>query len=131
MWFLNLLNPLSAIGTALEKAYESRNNATTEQERIHWDGRIRALEARVDQVKTAMAYRAFWVAWLAFTLPLAFYYAKAVAWDSALGLGTTPMLKGETLEWSRLIISNLFTSGAIAGVGQGLSHAAIAIFGRK
>lgn len=131
MGFLAWLNPVNAILKELSAAYAAHENAQTDQERIHWDARIKTLEARVDQVKTAMAYRAFWVAWLSFTLPLAFYYAKAVAWDSALGLGTTPALRGETLEWSRLIISNLFTSGAIAGVGQGLSHAAIAIFGRK
>ncbi len=131
MWLLNLINPVGAILKELTAAYTAHENAQTDQERIRLESRIKVLEARVDQVKTAMAYRAFWVAWLSFTLPLAFYYGKAVAWDSALGLGTTPMLKGETLEWSRLIISNLFTSGAIAGVGQGLSHAAIAIFGRK
>jgi hypothetical protein len=131
MGFLAWLNPIGAILKDMTAAYTAHENAQTDQERILWDARIKTLEARLSQTKAAMAYRAFWVAWLAFTLPLAFYFGKSVAWDSALGLGHTPHLEGETLEWARLIIANVFPSGAAVGIGQGLSQAAIAIFGRK
>lgn len=131
MWLLNLINPVGAVLKELSAAYAAHENAQTDQERIKWESRIRILEAQVSQAKVAMAYRAFWVAWLAFTMPLAFYWGKVIVWDWTLGWGSTPALKGETLDWARLILSNIFTSGAAVGIGQGISQAAVSIFGRR
>jgi phage terminase large subunit len=36
------------------------------------------------------------------------YYSKCVVWDTVLGLGTTPALKGDVSAWAGLVISFYF-----------------------
>jgi len=44
---------------------------------------------------------------VAFYITLVFY-SKCVVWDTVLGLGTTPALKGDVSAWAGLIISFYF-----------------------
>ena len=44
---------------------------------------------------------------LAFYIVLAFF-AKCVVWDTILGLGTTPALKGDVSRWAGLVMSFYF-----------------------
>ena len=44
---------------------------------------------------------------LAFYVVLAFF-AKCVVWDTILGLGTTPALKGDVSRWAGLVMSFYF-----------------------
>src|SRR5215472_1434881 len=45
---------------------------------------------------------------IAFYVTLVFY-AKCVVWDTVLGLGTTPALKGDVSVWAGLVMSFYFT----------------------
>lgn len=47
---------------------------------------------------------------------LAFFYAKCVVWDTALGLGTTPALRGDVATWSGLVIVCYFGKRGIENV---------------
>ena|SRR5690242_15122412 len=131
MWLLNLINPISGIVKELGNAYAAHENAQTDQERVQWRGRIRALELQLDAAKVAMAHRAFWIGWLAFVLPLSFYVGKIEVWDAALGFGRSDPLKGQVLTWASLIISSMFASGAAVGIGSAVSQALSSVFGKR
>lgn len=69
--------------------------------------KVRLLAQR-DVTMAAMNYRIWWCGWGLFVLPLGFYFAKVIVWDTALGLGTTPPLRGFVLEWSGWIVLSMF-----------------------
>jgi hypothetical protein len=52
---------------------------------------------------------------LAFYIVLLFF-AKCVVWDTVLGLGTTPPLKGDVSMWSGLVMSFYFGKRTIENV---------------
>lgn len=60
------------------------------------------------QNRADVLLRGVYVVWFWFAIPLALYWAKVVVWDTMLGLGTTPALKGMTLEWANLILGAIF-----------------------
>jgi hypothetical protein len=54
---------------------------------------------------------------LAFYVTLLFY-AKCVVWDTILGLGTTPALKGDVSLWAGLVMSFYFTKRGFENVAR-------------
>ena len=54
---------------------------------------------------------------LAFYIVLAFF-AKCVVWDTILGLGTTPSLKGDVSIWAGLIMSFYFSKRTFENVAR-------------
>lgn len=54
---------------------------------------------------------------LAFYIVLAFF-AKCVVWDTILGLGTTPALKGDVSIWSGLVMSFYFGKRTFENVAR-------------
>lgn len=54
---------------------------------------------------------------LAFYVTLIFY-AKCVIWDTILGLGTTPALKGDVSVWAGLIMSFYFAKRGFENVAR-------------
>ncbi len=80
---------------ALEGALNARQDAQTEQDRIAADVEIERIQGKI---KTHENDNRYWgTRWIrpAFAYPLAFYFAKIVVWDKALGLGTSDPLGGE------------------------------------
>lgn len=53
-----------------------------------------------------------------FAVPLAFWFGKCVLWDTTLGLGTTPALKGDIATYGMWIIGYLFMHSAISSWGR-------------
>lgn len=54
---------------------------------------------------------------LAFYIVLAFF-AKCVVWDTILGLGTTPALKGDVSVWAGLVMSFYFGKRTFENVAR-------------
>jgi hypothetical protein len=54
---------------------------------------------------------------LAFHIVLAFF-AKCVVWDTILGLGTTPALKGDVSVWAGLVMSFYFGKRTFENVAR-------------
>ena len=54
---------------------------------------------------------------LAFYIVLAFF-AKCVVWDTILGLGTTPALKGDVSNWAGLVMSFYFAKRGFENVAR-------------
>jgi hypothetical protein len=54
---------------------------------------------------------------LAFYIVLAFF-AKCVVWDTILGLGTTPALKGDVSMWAGLVMSFYFGKRTFENVAR-------------
>jgi hypothetical protein len=54
---------------------------------------------------------------LAFYIVLAFF-AKCVVWDTILGLGTTPALKGDVSIWAGLVMSFYFSKRTFENVAR-------------
>lgn len=54
---------------------------------------------------------------LAFYVVLAFF-AKCVVWDSVLGLGTTPALRGDVSVWAGLVMSFFFGKRTFENVAR-------------
>lgn len=85
MWFLNLLNPLGAIGKSLAEAYAAKQNATTDQARIAADATIKTLEARRD-VLVAESRHPWNVAMRGFlAMPTGILLWKVMVWDKTIG----------------------------------------------
>lgn len=53
-----------------------------------------------------------------FAVPLAVWFGKCVLWDTTLGLGTTPALKGDISTYGMWIIGYLFMHSAISSWGR-------------
>jgi hypothetical protein len=54
---------------------------------------------------------------IAFYIVLAFF-AKCVVWDTILGLGTTPALKGDVSIWAGLVMSFYFGKRTFENVAR-------------
>jgi hypothetical protein len=71
----------------------------------------------VSQLKTAEIGHAFEPEKLAFYVWLV-YFAKCVIWDTVLGLGTTPEIKGAVAVWCGLIVSFYFAKRGFENVAR-------------
>lgn len=81
-------------------------NATTERERIESAERLKELEARRD-IRLKLVGHPWEPEKIAFYVWLS-YFAKCVVWDTVLGLGVTPELRGYVLIWSGMIVTFYF-----------------------
>lgn len=86
---LGWLNPLGAIAGRLASAYEARQQAATDTERLKADVLIAQLEARQSVL---VAEQGSWLtAWIrpALAFPIVVYFWKIIIWDKVLGWGVT------------------------------------------
>ncbi len=93
---------------ALEGALNARQDAQTEQDRIAADVEIERIKGKI---KTHESDNKHWgTRWIrpAFAYPLAFYWAKIVVWDKALGLGTSAPLGVELAAIAITIVGFFF-----------------------
>lgn len=83
-----MINPIERIASKIADYKIAQQNAQTDQERIHAQERISALEAKRDVLvaEANMPGNILMRAWLAF--PPSFVVAKILVWDKALGQWT-------------------------------------------
>ena len=86
---------IGTIVSRLAAAYEAREKAKTDTERIKADTAIRTLEARRDVMVAEAGSRLNALIRALFALPPAIYFAKLYLWDKVLQLGTTDPLSDE------------------------------------
>jgi len=94
-------------------AYQAKLRAGNVDNKIAADlaaGEIAAQTAEINaqtKLKIAEVGHPFEPEKLAFYIVLVFF-AKCVVWDTILGLGTTPALKGDVSTWAGLVMSFYF-----------------------
>jgi hypothetical protein len=104
-------------------AYQAKLKAGNVESKIAADlaaGEIAAQQIEIQQ-STALKIAEIGHPWepekLAFYIVLAFF-AKCVIWDTVLGLGTTPALKGDVSIWSGLVMSFYFGKRTFENVAR-------------
>jgi hypothetical protein len=104
-------------------AYQAKLKAGNVESKIAADlaaGEIAAQQIEIQQ-NTALKIAEIGHPWepekLAFYIVLAFF-AKCVIWDTVLGLGTTPALKGDVSIWSGLVMSFYFGKRTFENVAR-------------
>lgn len=110
---IGFLTALLPIGSQLARAWEARQRAQTDQEKIAADERIAFLKAKqaVQIAEAGSKINAF--VRLAFALPVAAYYGKLFLWDKTLGLGATDPLSPALQDFAWIVVGFYFlTDGA-------------------
>jgi len=108
---------------SLLDAYNAHLKATTDDKAIAADlaGKEIAAQTIEAQEITKLKVAEIGHPWepekLAFYVTLVFY-AKCVLWDTVLGLGTTPALKGDVSMWAGLIMSFYFAKRSFENVAR-------------
>jgi hypothetical protein len=107
----------------LIEAYQAKLKAGNVESKIAADlaaGEIAAQQIEIQQ-STALKIAEIGHPWepekLAFYIVLAFF-AKCVIWDTVLGLGTTPALKGDVSIWAGLVMSFYFGKRTFENVAR-------------
>lgn len=88
MWLLRLINPLGGVIKELGDAYIAKQNATTDQERIVADVKIKSLEARRDALVAEARSPINMIARCVLSAPPAVCIGKILIWDKAFGQWT-------------------------------------------
>lgn len=109
--------------SGLIKAYQAKLAAGNVSERIAADTAAQEIAAQTSEtqqhtaLKIAEIGHAFEPEKLAFYVWLV-YFAKCVIWDTVLGLGSTPELKGAVGIWCGLIVSFYFAKRGFENVAR-------------
>jgi hypothetical protein len=113
MWLAIMQFIGGPVVSGLINAYNSYLKAQTQDAKIAADLAAREIAAQTAeaQAQTQLKIAEIGHPWepdkLAFYVTLLFY-AKCVVWDTMLGLGTTPALKGDVSVWAGLVMSFYF-----------------------
>ena len=110
---------IEAIASNLAKAFEAKQNATTEQQRIAADAQIAYWQAQAGVVREGMQHKAFWIPWLIATVPTSAWFGWGMA-DSLFNgaLPDVASLPLQLKEYADTVWQNIFfTGGAVAGAG--------------
>jgi hypothetical protein len=102
----------------IARAYRSRQDAQTEQERIAAEVTIARLEAR--QANRALGGKVTALVQAAWAAPFIAYNAKLVVWDKMLGFGVTDPLSGDLMALQFQIVTFYFGGAAAIGVARAL-----------
>jgi hypothetical protein len=109
--------------SGLVNAYNSYLKAQTTDSKIAADLAAKEIAAQTAeaqaqmQLRTAEIGHAFEPEKLAFYVTLIFY-SKCVIWDTVLGLGSTPALKGDVSMWAGLVMSFYFGKRTFENVAR-------------
>jgi hypothetical protein len=104
-------------------AYQAKLKAGNTSEKIAADLATTEIAAQQIEIQqnTALKIAEIGHPWepekLAFYIVLAFF-AKCVVWDTILGLGTTPALKGDVSIWAGLVMSFYFGKRTFENVAR-------------
>jgi hypothetical protein len=114
MW-LALINLIGGpVVSGLIKAYQAHLTAVNSSEATAADLAGKEIAAQtletqsINALKIAEIGHAFEPEKLAFYIVLVFF-AKCVIWDTVLGLGTTPALKGDVSIWGGMVMGFYFS----------------------
>lgn len=122
MGLLDWLNPLNAITSSLERAYQAKLAAQNDTGRIAAEVEIENLRARRDVILSA-ANDKWWSPRTIMGWSAAVYVAKIVVWDTVLQFGVTPN-PGEQVTWIVVtIVGFYFVSKSAEGVANVLAGA--------
>lgn len=123
MW----LSIMSFIGgpviSGLIQAYNLNLQAKTQDKTIAADLAAKEIAAQVAEIQADAALKTSEIGhpWepekLAFYIVLIFF-AKCVLWDTVLGLGSTPALKGDVSVWAGLVMSFYFGKRTFENVAR-------------
>jgi hypothetical protein len=109
--------------SGLIKAYQAKLAAENTSEKIAADLAATEIAAQTAETQTITQLKVAEIGhpWepekLAFYITLLFY-AKCVVWDTILGLGTTPALKGDVSLWAGLVMSFYFGKRTFENVAR-------------
>jgi len=123
MWMTILSFLGGPVISGLIKAYQAKLAADNTSEKTAADlaaNEIAAQTAQANlnaQLKTAEIGHPWEPEKLAFYICL-FFFAKCVIWDTVLGLGSTPPLKGDVSTWAGLVMSFYFTKRGFENVAR-------------
>lgn len=109
---------IASIGEQLNKAYQTKLTAQTDQAKMEADQNIAQLEA---QRAILLAEQGSWeTRWIrpAFALPFVVYNAKLILWDKVLAMGTTDALSPDLIKMQTLVIGAYFLSRPVEKIGQ-------------
>lgn len=105
---LGLINPLASIAGKIADARVELAKAETDQEKIHAEERVKALQARRDVMAAEAGSRINALIRAGFALPFVIYNAKLVVWDKVLSLGSTDGLSSELFQIEMICIGFYF-----------------------
>lgn len=123
MWLMIMQLIGGPVVSGLIGAYKAHLEATTTDHTIAADLASKEIAAQTaetnaqTQLKIAEIGHPWEPEKLAFYIVLAFF-AKCVVWDTILGLGTTPALKGDVSIWAGLVMSFYFGKRTFENVAR-------------
>src|SRR3990167_760842 len=107
---------IGSIVNRLASAYEAREKAKTDAERIAADVRIKVLEARAAVQVAEARWPINGIIRLLFAFPVALYYGKIFLYDKVLGLGSTDPLSADLTWTARVILGFYFLFETVQSV---------------
>jgi hypothetical protein len=123
MWMTIISFLGGPVVSGLIKAYQTKLAAENTSEKIAADLAATEIAAQTAETQTIAQLKIAEIGhpWepekLAFYVTLLFY-AKCVVWDTILGLGTTPALKGDVSLWAGLVMSFYFGKRTFENVAR-------------
>lgn len=111
------------VAKALVSAYQAHLTATTTDNQTAADLAGKEIAAQTSEAQFQMQLKVAEIGhpWepekLAFYIVLLFF-AKCIVWDTILGLGTTPALKGDVSIWAGLVMSFYFGKRTFENVAR-------------
>ena len=123
MWMAILSFLGGSVIKGLIEAYQAKLKAGNVDEKIAADLAGKEIAAQTLEVQelTKLKIAEIGHPWepekMAFYITLLFY-AKCVVWDTILGLGTTPALKGDVSVWAGLVMSFYFGKRTFENVAR-------------
>lgn len=116
---------IAAIGEQLNKAYQAKLTAQTDQAKLEAEQNITSLEA---QRAILLAEQGSWeTRWIrpAFALPFVLYNGKLIIWDKMLGLGTTDALSAELIQMQTVVVGAYFLARPVEKIGQTIARSKV------
>jgi len=123
MWMAILSFLGGPVISGLIKAYQAKLAAGNVESKIAADLAASEIAAQtletqsLTQLKIAEIGHPWEPEKLAFYITLVFF-AKCVIWDTVLGLGTTPALKGDVSVWAGMVMGFYFTKRGFENVAR-------------
>lgn len=107
---------IGTIARQIASAYEARERAKTDSERVAAEARIKTLEAKRDVLVAEGGSHVNAYIRALFALPVAVYYAKLFVWDKVLGLGATDPLSPALTDFAMIVVGFYFLADTAATV---------------
>jgi hypothetical protein len=123
MWLMLMQFIGGPVVSGLIQAYNAHLKAQTQDATIAADLAAKEIVAQTIEIQSLTQLKIAEIGhpWepekLAFYIVLAFF-AKCVVWDTILGLGTTPALKGDVSIWAGLVMSFYFGKRTFENVAR-------------